>query len=78
MPVLNQKCQITLPKTLCERLLLQPGDDLAFLEHRGRTTIVKKTKGGSDGVLRQLKGNVNYSEAQSMASALVQKRAHQH
>ena len=60
MPVLNQKRQITLPKTLCEKLLVQPGDDLAVLEHQGRITIIKRTKGSSDGVLRHLKSNVKY------------------
>lgn len=73
MSILSQKRQITLPKALCDKLLVQPGDDLAFLEHQGRITIVKKTKGSSDGVLRHLKGNVKYSDGQSMASALEQK-----
>jgi len=57
MSVLSQKRQITLPKALCERLLVQPGDNLVFLEHRGRITIVKKVKGGSDGILRHLKSD---------------------
>ena len=57
MSVLSQKRQITLPKALCERLLVQPGDDLVFLEHRGRITIVKKVKGGSDGILHHLKSD---------------------
>ncbi|HWZ49592.1 MAG TPA: AbrB/MazE/SpoVT family DNA-binding domain-containing protein [Herbaspirillum sp.] len=54
MSILSQKRQIKLPKKLCDRLLIQPGDDLTFLEHQGRITIIKKIKGSSDGVLHHL------------------------
>lgn len=74
MSVLSQKRQITLPKALCERLLVQPGDDLVFLEHRGRITIVKKVKGGSDGILHHLKSNVA-SDDDSLRDAVGNKYA---
>lgn len=73
MSVLSQKRQITLPKALCDRLLVQPGDDLVFLEHRGRITIIKKIKGRSDGVLRHLKGNAKHMDVESMQDALATK-----
>ncbi|MCY0389266.1 AbrB/MazE/SpoVT family DNA-binding domain-containing protein [Robbsia sp. Bb-Pol-6] len=72
MSVLSQKRQITLPKALCERLLVQPGDDLMFLEHRGRITIVKKEKGGSDGILHHLKGDAP-SDEESLHDAVAKK-----
>ncbi|MGF7191915.1 AbrB family looped-hinge helix DNA binding protein [Robbsia andropogonis] len=74
MSVLSQKRQITLPKALCERLLVQPGDNLVFLEHRGRITIVKKVKGGSDGILQHLKSD-GASDDDSLQEAVRRKYA---
>jgi len=74
MSVLSQRRQITLPKALCERLLVQPGDDLLFLEHRGRITIVKKAKGGSDGILHHLKSDAA-SDDDSLQDAAGKKHA---
>ena len=69
MSILSQKRQVTLPKELCDRLSVQPGDDLAFLEYQGRITIVKKAKGSSDGALRHLKGNrLNVDHARDTAT----------
>jgi|GEM_PF-6370162 len=45
MSILSQKRQVTLPKELCDRLLVQPGDHLSFLEYGGRITIIKKNEG---------------------------------
>jgi bifunctional DNA-binding transcriptional regulator/antitoxin component of YhaV-PrlF toxin-antitoxin module len=73
MSVLSQKRQITVPKALCDRLFVQPGDDLAFFEHQGRITIIKKVKGSSDGVLRHLKGVSKHSDVESMQDALATK-----
>ena len=73
MPSLSQKRQVTLPKELCDRLFVQPGDDLTFLEHEGRITIIKKLKGSSDGKLRQLKGNAKYSDSESLRDALAKR-----
>ena len=44
MPILSPKRQVTLPKELCDRLRVRPGDQVEFLEHNGRITILKKTK----------------------------------
>ena len=73
MPSLSQKRQVTLPKELCDRLFVQPGDDLIFLEHAGRITIIKKLKGSSDGKLRRLKGNAKYSDSESLRDALAKR-----
>jgi AbrB family looped-hinge helix DNA binding protein len=48
MPILSIKRQITLPKELCDRLGVEPGDDLDILEHDGHITIIKKRKGAGE------------------------------
>ena len=73
MPILSQRRQITLPKALCDRLRIELGDDLLFLEHKGRITILKKTEGSSDGSLRHLRPNSQYS-AQDLLHATLEKR----
>ena len=75
MPILSQKRQVTLPKELCDRLAVQPGDDLSFLEYEGRITIIKKVKGSSDGTLRHLKGNVRLSDNESLQDTIAKKHA---
>ena len=54
MPILSPKRQVTIPKDLCDRLRVRPGDQLEFLEHNGRITVLKKTKGSSAAVLGHL------------------------
>ena len=73
MPILSQKRQITLPKELCDRLVVQPGDDLSFLEYDGRITIIKKVKGSSDGILKNIKANKIYSDRQSLEATVSKK-----
>ena len=70
MPVLSQKRQITLPKELCDRLSVKPGDDLSFLEYEGRITIIKKLRGTSDGLLKHIKANKGFSDEQSLESTV--------
>ncbi|MEJ7669934.1 MAG: AbrB/MazE/SpoVT family DNA-binding domain-containing protein [Casimicrobiaceae bacterium] len=70
MPILSPKRQVTLPKELCERLHLQPGDDLDILEYNGRITILKKAKGRSAGVLKYLRADSRYSDEESLADAV--------
>lgn len=78
MSILSQKRQVTLPKELCDRLFVQPGDDLSFLEYHGRITIIKKIKGSSDGALRHLKGNTKYSDGESLHDTLAKKHEVRH
>ena len=75
MPILSFKRQVTLPKELCDRLRLRPGDQVEFLEHNGRITLLKKARGASAGVLGHLKADVRFSEKESLQDALGLKRA---
>ncbi|MDP1698661.1 MAG: AbrB/MazE/SpoVT family DNA-binding domain-containing protein [Xanthomonadaceae bacterium] len=70
MPVLSPKRQVTLPKELCDRLAVAPGDDLDIVEHNGHITILKQAKGRSAGVLKHLKADSRYSDAASRDSAI--------
>ena len=75
MPILSPKRQVTLPKELCDRLGVRPGDQVEFLEHNGRITILKKARGASAGVVRHLKADTRFSEEESLRDALAGKRA---
>jgi bifunctional DNA-binding transcriptional regulator/antitoxin component of YhaV-PrlF toxin-antitoxin module len=70
MPVLSPKRQITLPKTLCDRLEVLPGDDLDIFEYKGLITILKKSKDRSAGVLKHLKADARISERASLQDSL--------
>lgn len=74
MPMLSSKRQITLPKELCDRLGIQPGDDLLLLEHEGRITILKRTEGRSAGLLAHVKADTRFTEAESLESAIEERR----
>lgn len=55
MPILSSKRQVTLPKELCDRIGVNPGDDLDILEHDGKITLLKMEKGASAGALSHIK-----------------------
>lgn len=74
MPVLSSKRQVTLPKALCDRLCVVPGDRLEILEHNGRITILRKRRGASAGLLAHVKADANVSEEESLQDALGEKR----
>jgi len=42
--ILSEKGQVTIPKTLRDRLGLRPGQVLQFHEERGRLVAVKQTR----------------------------------
>ena len=75
MPILSPKRQVTLPKELCDRLRVGPGDQVEFLEHNGRITILKNARGASAAVLRHLKADARYSDEQSLRDVLASKRS---
>jgi AbrB family looped-hinge helix DNA binding protein len=68
--MLSPKRQITIPKELCDRLDVQPGDEIDFVEHAGRVTLIKKQRGASAGVLKHLKANRRYTEAESLLDTI--------
>lgn len=70
MPMLSPKRQITIPKELCDRLDVQSGDEIDFVEHEGRVTLIKKRKGASNGVLKYLKANGRYTDEESMVDTI--------
>lgn len=74
MPLLSPKRQITIPRELCDRLHVQPGDEIDIVEHEGRVTLIKKRKGASHGVLRHLKADSRYTDEESLASTVVSRR----
>jgi len=75
MPILSPKRQVTLPKELCDRLRVRPGDLLEFLEHNGRITILKKARGSSAAVIKHLEADPRFSDEESLRDALESKRA---
>jgi AbrB family looped-hinge helix DNA binding protein len=75
MPILSSKRQITLPKELCDRLSVQPGDDLLILEYRGQITILKRTKDRARGLLKDVRGIPGMTDDESRDSALAERHA---
>ncbi|HEY3179088.1 MAG TPA: AbrB/MazE/SpoVT family DNA-binding domain-containing protein, partial [Casimicrobiaceae bacterium] len=74
MPILSSKRQITLPKDLCDKLQVHPGDDLDILEHNGQITVLKKIKGSSAAVLEHLRPDRRFSDAESRDEGLLSPR----
>lgn len=70
MATVSSKRQITLPKSLCDRLGVGPGDEVDLLEYGGRITVLKRIKGASAGVLKQLQADKRYTDEESLRSAL--------
>jgi AbrB family looped-hinge helix DNA binding protein len=75
MPILSPKRQITIPKELCDKLQVYPGDNLDILEHNGQITVLKKIKGSSAAVLKHLQPNRRFSDAESRDDALMSRRS---
>lgn len=74
MSILSPKRQVTLPKELCDRLRVGPGDQLEFLEYNGRITILKKARGTSAAVLKHVTTDARFSDEESLHDALESKR----
>ncbi|MHB8255352.1 MAG: AbrB/MazE/SpoVT family DNA-binding domain-containing protein [Acidiferrobacter sp.] len=75
MPLLSLKRQITIPKDVCDRLHVQPGDEVDIFEHEGRVTLIKKRKGASHGVLKHLKTEHRYSDEESLTDTIASRRS---
>ena len=74
MPMLSPKRQITIPKDLCDRLHVQPGDEIDIVEHAGRVTLIKRRKGASNGVLKHLKADSRYTDEESLGGSVTARR----
>ena len=70
MHKVSAKRQITIPKELCNKLNIGPGDLVEVFEYEGRVTIIKKELGVSAGVLRHLKGDASVTDEESLQDAL--------
>jgi len=66
----STKRQITLPKELCDKIEIYPGDYVEIFEYNGQVTLIKKTSGASLGSLKHLKTKKSVSDHQSMLDAL--------
>lgn len=75
MPMLSPKRQITIPKELCDRLHVRPGDEIDIVEHDGRVTFIKKRKGASNGVLKHLKADRRYTDEESLHDTVTSRRS---
>ena len=54
MPKVSAKRQITLPKSLCLALGIEPGNQVEIFVANGQMTIIKKLEGAAKGLLKQL------------------------
>ncbi|WP_363320730.1 AbrB/MazE/SpoVT family DNA-binding domain-containing protein [Acidiferrobacter sp.] len=75
MPLLSLKRQITIPKDVCDRLHVQPGDEVDIFEHEGRVTLIKKRKDASRGVLKHLKADRRCSDEESLIDTVASRRS---
>ena len=70
MPKVSTKRQVTIPKELCEKANIRPGDLVEIFEYEGKVTVIKKQPGISSGVLKHLKGDSGMTDEDSLADAL--------
>ena len=71
MQIISEQWQLNLPKELCDKAGIKPGDSVDLLEHAGRITILKKQHGATDGLLQQLScSDPSVSDEQSLLTTL--------
>jgi len=70
MHKVSLKRQITLPKELCEKAQIAPGDYVEIYEHNGYLSVIKKFVGASVGSLKHLKAKSSISDEASMQDAI--------
>lgn len=73
MHKVSAKRQITIPKELCLKAGIEPGNMVEIFEYEGKVTVIKKELGKSSGVLKKLKGNALLSDEESLQDALEKK-----
>lgn len=72
MATLSSKRQITLPKELCDKADIHPGEQFRILEHNGHITLIKQNAKASIGVLQHLKAKAGIAEAESRDDAILE------
>ena len=65
----SSKRQITLTREQCEILGIHPGEEVEVFSAVDQLTIVQKEHGTTEGALKHLEGNPEFSEAESRDSA---------
>lgn len=70
MHKVSAKRQVTLPKELCIKAGIEPGNDVEIFEYNGMLTVVKQVSGASKGCLAHLKADDSISEKASLESAI--------
>ncbi|MDO9318904.1 MAG: AbrB/MazE/SpoVT family DNA-binding domain-containing protein [Gammaproteobacteria bacterium] len=65
MATLSSKRQITLPKELCDKANIHPGEQFRILEHNGHITLIKQRNNASAGVLQHLKMRADVTDSES-------------
>lgn len=70
MHKVSAKRQVTLPKELCDRAGITPGDYVEIFEYLGKITVIKKVLGSSKGSLSYLKPLADVSDEESMTDAV--------
>jgi AbrB family looped-hinge helix DNA binding protein len=73
--MLSPKRQITIPKELCDRLNVKPGDEVDIYEHDDKITLIKKRKGSSGGALKHLKADDRVSDEESLLDSVGMRRS---
>ncbi|PWQ95069.1 AbrB/MazE/SpoVT family DNA-binding domain-containing protein [Leucothrix pacifica] len=70
MHKVSAKRQVTLPKELCDKTGITPGDYVEIFEYLGKITVIKKVIGSSKGSLSYLKARSDMTDQESMADAI--------
>lgn len=70
MHKVSAKRQVTLPKELCDRTGITPGDYVEIFEYLGKITVIKKVLGSSKGSLSYLKPILDVTDEDSMMDAI--------
>lgn len=70
MHKVSAKRQVTLPKELCDRTDITPGDYVEIFEYRGKITVIKKVHGISKGSLSYLSARQNMTDEDSIMDAV--------
>lgn len=70
MHKVSAKRQVTLPKELCDRTGITPGDYVEIFEYLGKITVIKKVLGSSKGSLSYLKPLLDITDEDSMMDAV--------